>query len=89
VYGFDPKTLACALGIRLAAISSMARVIFLVASTLLIRRLVSRSCAPAICPPYSSTVVPEKLSLKALIASKNRSPSGRSPVSRIVANRSP
>jgi hypothetical protein len=48
VYGFEAITRALARGMREVEINSMARVIFCVARTLLIRRLVSRSSALAI-----------------------------------------
>ena len=48
VYGFEARTRAEALGIREAAINSMARVFFWIAWTLRILRRVSRSSALAI-----------------------------------------
>ena len=47
VYGWDWATRTCALAIREVAISSMARVIFIVDCTLLIRRRICRTSADA------------------------------------------
>src|SRR5437868_2510071 len=50
-YGRAAATRCCAFWMREAAMSSIARVIFLVDSTLRIRRRSARSCPPAISAP--------------------------------------
>jgi hypothetical protein len=50
VYGWFEETLALAFGIRAVAMSSIARVIFIVDWTLLIRRRIRRSSAEATAP---------------------------------------
>ena len=87
VYGLEALTRAWALGMRLVAISSMARVIFLIASTLLIRRRVSRSWAEAMRNRYPSDPERSNDSLNSLIAAFTISTSGSLPVSLISLSR--